>query len=92
MKTIPKSNDAKDNYPFWRGTKNSDGKILKPVLFCECGVPCGLGSHSIDENGVVSPSVWHKKKQPYELEYGEVNGCDFHEHIRLEGWDYGAMK
>lgn len=89
---IPKANEERDNYPCWRGIVDGDGNYLKPIVYCKCGQPCGINGHSIDENGKVTPSILHQKKAVCELEPNEVNGCDFHEYIELEGYSYGAMK
>jgi hypothetical protein len=75
---IPKANEERNNYPCWRGTVDNGGKELKPIVYCQCGQPCGLGNHSINEQGEISPSFFHAK--------GDGNGCGFHEYIKLEGY------
>ncbi len=53
-----------------------DGKPVVKVSCPYCGQIGDLSDHEIDSQGLVSPSLlcWH-------------NGCDFHEHVKLVGWD-----
>ena len=51
---------------------NSDGKLM---VRCICGMPMEL-DHQVDENGVVTPSMWHN----------EPPKCDWHVHCVLLGW------
>lgn len=58
----------------WRLSNGLDD-ILYPTIRDSNGDWFGLATHSIAEDGIVSPSV----VCPY--------GCGFHEFIKLEGWD-----
>ncbi len=51
---------------------------VPPILYCSCGEPLGLYNHSIDDHGVVSPSVYH-----YE---SHENRCGWHFNIKLLGY------
>ena len=76
MIEIPKANEDRSNYPCWKGVSTMDGRSLKPLLYCKCGQVFGLGNHSIDIEGNISPSVWHR----------DNNGCGFHEYLKLDGY------
>lgn len=53
------------------------GYVRSASFTCpSCGRVCSLSDHQIAEDGTVAPSV----VCPY-------MDCDFHEFIRLEGWD-----
>lgn len=58
----------------WRAGRGLNEEIY-PTIRDSNGDWFGLATHSIDEDGTVSPSV----VCPY--------GCGFHEFIKLEGWD-----
>ncbi len=57
------------------------GERLSAMLYCPaCGRWASLDDHAIGGDGAVVPSL----SCPH-------NGCDYHEHVRLEGWPPGAM-
>ena len=58
----------------WKGGQTPTGRTA--LFKCPNGHIGSLSDHTILESGLVMPSV----VCPHE-------GCDFHEHIRLEGWD-----
>lgn len=47
----------------------------------ECGKPVTLTGHEIKEDGTVSPSLVCPHRP-----------CQFHDFIKLEGWDQGTYK
>jgi len=52
----------------------SGPRHLSATIICpDCGQIMSLASHTIDQNGQVSPSV-------------RCTVCTFHDHIRLDGW------
>lgn len=69
----------------WRSAKHAQRGTWVPVTLdskrtarfaCPfCGFVAVLGSHTIDSDGIVSPSV-----------VCDVDGCKFHEFIKLGGW------
>lgn len=88
MIIIPKANDDYSNYPCWVATETTDGRPLKPVIFCNCGKAFGLGNHSIAADGTVSPSFWHRDS----ITGNNDNlGCGFHEFIKCEGYNGAAF-
>lgn len=50
---------------------------FKASITCPRGHSLTLKAHSVAANGLVSPSV-----------VCPAEGCDFHELVRLEGWNY----
>lgn len=58
-----------------------DNKLIKQpsykgvLMKCSNGHICSLNSYSIDNDGVVTPSVICPR-----------TGCDFHEWVKLKGW------
>ena len=57
----------------WMRTKPGDR--LNAIVWCpKCDLRLGL-THSISSDGIVSPSLVCTHE-----------GCDFHEHVQLEGW------
>jgi len=71
MITVPKMNESRNNFPCWKSAIDDDGNIITPVFYCKCGLPIGIDGHSVDASGVVSPSVWHQKKNLWELRQGD---------------------
>lgn len=57
----------------------SDGKPIAKFSCPLCGFTAGLGdgSHEIDIDGIVSPSV-----------VCDSVGCTFHEFVQLQGWKH----
>lgn len=60
----------------WKQVRATDGTI-QPLISDSNGDYFGLASHKILPDGTVKPSVV--------CPYG--NGCNFHEFIKLVGWD-----
>jgi hypothetical protein len=62
---------------FWNKAFGTNHQLLGAVVYCpKCDRPLSLLKHRIAEDGTVSPSVvcsWE--------------GCNFHEHIKLVGWN-----
>lgn len=59
----------------------SDGDIVGVLVKCPRGHIGSLDEHSIQADGVVSPSVDCDNQD-----------CDFHEHVRLDDWDDGIKR
>lgn len=73
MITIPMGEPWDDKGVWKRGLR--DG-ILTATMSCPgCGKGASLTDHEIKPDGTVHPSV----VCPHD-------GCEFHEHLRLEGW------
>lgn len=52
---------------------NADGTVW---VRCQCGIPMDLhGTHSVAEDGTVSPSLWHDEAE-----------CGWHVFAVLSGW------
>lgn len=58
----------------WRGVKLSDGRRTA-YFFDAKGHGLALEKHAIAEDGTVTPSV-----------VCPIEGCGFHEWVKLEGW------
>ena len=86
MVAIHKFNPESTTFPCWKEVVDINGVRQTPIVYCKCGKRIGINHYTIDKDGVVSPSFWHQKKHNWELLAGEENGCDFHEHIKLEGF------
>lgn len=75
--------EFKDQAPCWVPVSEyGSNKILKPIIVCKCGVPCGIGLHHVHADGTVTASFFHSKN---EVE----NGCDWHVHLKLLDYDLG---
>lgn len=58
----------------WSGARVEDRRTA--TIMCPEGHIGSISNHTIDDQGVVNPSV----VCPWE-------GCDFHDFIQLEGWE-----
>lgn len=81
--TIPNADLQRSNYPCWIRAVNSKGETIKPNIICKCGVTLGMGNHSIDAEGNVNVSWYHKKGAVYPE---DPDGCGWHVFLKLEGW------
>jgi len=76
MKSYPQNNNYKPGT--WKGVKSNDSLKRTAAFTCpKCGNACSLINHTIHSDGKVSPSL----VCPHD--------CDFHEFIKLEGWQEG---
>lgn len=64
----------------WKQSHPSTVRRFKAEVTCSQGHGIVLRDHSVEEDGQVIPSIVCKHP-----------GCDFHEIVRLEGWDAGRM-
>lgn len=74
--------------PGWWKVTNTDGVPLKPVIRCNCGHVSGIGLHHVHADGAVTASFYHKRGSVYPE---DPNGCEWHEWIKLAGWDMGDI-
>ena len=62
----------------WKGLRTPAGRSAS--FTCpRCGLACSLDGHTIEASGFVRPSV-----------LCPVEGCTFHDWIRLVGWSPGG--
>jgi len=54
--------------------------VLIPVLVCDQGHEAIIRTHKVNPEGVVTPSIMCP-----------VEGCTFHEYVKLEGWERGSQ-
>ena len=64
----------------WKECHPRTRSTFKAELTCSNGHAVSLRGHSIEVDGVVSPSV-----------VCTVPGCNFHDFVRLSGWSAGAL-
>ena len=64
-----------DGKGLWKGGR-LDGSRTATVSCPKCGKSASLSGHIISDDGAVSPS----------LVCPSLEGCDFHEYVRLVGW------
>lgn len=64
----------------WKACHPRTRATFKAEMTCGHGHAVSLRGHAIAADGVVSPSV-----------VCLVQGCDFHDFVRLEGWTAGAI-
>jgi len=75
MKTIPFDPNYKPLT--WKGGRSRDSRTA--LVTCSNGHTSSLSDHSIADDGSVSPSL----VCPYK-------NCNFHEFVRLDGWEKGG--
>lgn len=63
----------------WKPAALGNGDRTALVGCPACGQVGSLSQHDIGPDGEVNPSL-----------VCPADGCDFHEHIELEGWDDGS--
>ena len=83
--SIPKCNEAHDNYPCWVETVNSKSEHVKPSIICKCGNYCGIRNHHIHADGRVTASFFHRNPP-------DPKGCGWHVFLTLEDYDCGEFK
>jgi hypothetical protein len=89
--TIPKLSDEGsiwDDYPVvekpgWFSVTDGDGKVLKPLIRCNCGSVSGIGLHHVHTDGSITASFFHKKGTVYPE---DPDGCGWHVYLKLENW------
>jgi hypothetical protein len=77
MTTSVQHDQTLSNPNTWAVFRYQSG-FVQVVTRCGKGHIGSLDDHQIDSDGFVTPSVVCQK-----------NGCDYHEFIRLEGWEDG---
>jgi len=78
---IPRFEGASDPPPLsWKACHPSTVHRFKAQLTCPKGHGLVLKGHSIDARGRVYPSV-----------VCMTDSCEFHEFVRLVGWDFGPL-
>lgn len=78
---VPRFRGASNAPPFsWVPCHPSTMRRFKAQMTCPRGHGLVLKGHSIDAAGRVHPSV-----------VCLAEGCDFHEFVRLSGWEFGAV-
>ena len=76
MLTIPnKAPMIGQKGPWWCVIHEPEG-TKGAVVCCPCGQKAYLSDHTIADDGTVSPSL-----------ACPADGCDFHENVKLEGWE-----
>ncbi len=78
--------DAK-NSPVWLQPVDGMGNKLKPIIRCNCGQWSGIGLHHVHEDGTVTASFFHARKN--EHPQGDDSGCGWHVFLKLKGWTGG---
>jgi hypothetical protein len=74
--------------PGWFATSTQDGKPLKPVIRCNCGLFIGLRLHHVHADGTVTASFYHKKGTNFAV--GEsLQGCEWHVWLKLKDYELG---
>lgn len=90
--TIPKlvnENSIWDDFPvkgkpgWYRVTEYRTGKVLKPLIRCNCGHVSGIGLHHVHSDGRVTASFYHKRGNKYPE---DPKGCEWHVHLKLADW------
>lgn len=69
--------------PGWFRIVDSSGKVLKPLIRCNCGSVSGIGLHHVYKDGSVTNSFYHKKGNVYPE---DKNGCEWHVMLKLADW------
>lgn len=77
--------------PAWLPIARQDGTPLKPIIRCACAKLIGLGLHHVHPDGRVTASFYHWWPPEELARLGYEQGCGFHEHIELDGWDGGEF-
>jgi hypothetical protein len=83
-----KSDDFESQAPCWVAVVDSEGKDIKPLIVCKCGIITGIGLHHVHADGRVTASFWHKKGNG---EHEDPRGCDWHVHLKLLNYDKGEF-
>ena len=73
--------------PAWSPTKDSSGKMLKPIIRCNCGQWSGIGLHHVHADGIVTASFFHATKAQHPQ--GDDSGCGWHVWLKLKDYDCG---
>lgn len=92
---IPEGKDHHHNAgdPRWFRVRDQDGKVLRPLIRCNCGAFIGLANHYVHANGVVTASFFDSN-QPFMWKGKQVhnpNGCNWHVMLILDGYDCGEF-
>lgn len=73
--------------PCWISVHGSDGRPLKPLIKCRCGIVFGIGLHHVHADGRVTASFYHPET-PGAAGCGDnAPGCGFHEFLELADYD-----
>ena len=76
------------NSPGWFQPEQ-DGKLLKPVIRCNCGMLCGIGLHHVHADGTVTASFYHKKGPLGSPDHSSPDGCEWHVFLKLKDYNGG---
>ncbi|MES1197318.1 MAG: hypothetical protein ABUL55_01720 [Pseudomonadota bacterium] len=81
LQRIPRY-DGKGQPPagYWAPCHPATMRRFKAQMTCTAGHALALNSHSIAEDGRVFPSIVCR-----------APGCDYHEIVRLDGWNFGSI-
>ena len=69
-------------------TRNTNKRIEKPIIRCNCGVWVGIYNHHIYPNGTVTPSFHHKHN---DFKAKDNKGCGWHVSLVLKDWTGGEL-
>jgi hypothetical protein len=83
-----KLSDCTAGNPGWGTVQDTTGKILKPLIRCNCGKWVGIALHHVHTDGTVTASFYHSKGTNYAI--GESpDGCGWHVFLKLKDYDLG---
>ncbi len=82
------------NAPGWiqpvQTQEDGSVKLLRPIIRCNCGRPCGIGLHHVHADGTVTASFFHDSTPHPEISY-PGGGCGWHVFLKLKDYDGGEF-
>lgn len=90
LKDLSGAEWTRKSSPAWIQPVDSEGRKLKPIIRCNCGNWCGIGLHSVHEDGTITASFYHSQGTNYAI--GESpEGCGWHEFLKLADYSGGPF-
>ena len=87
---IPEIREGMDWYaksPGWSQAVDTDGKLVKPTIRCNCGQWSGIRLHHVHADGHVTNSFFHATKEQHPM--GDASGCGWHVFLILDNYHGG---
>lgn len=82
--------DTTPGNPGWGTVTDTQGRVQKPLIRCNCGRWSGIALHHIHADGTVTASFYHKRGTN-QIVGEDPDGCEWHVWLKLLDYNLGEF-